>query len=215
MAMVQEGQGLPFHQKFKQGYSFGITLFQSHKHLPADYHTEEYILETYFLSLCALSERFISSKFSFFFHFAMSFSKISLHSPSLFFLIVLCSHCPTSSWPEQSAQRSKHSRLFPLEWGIDYKSQVFLWSNPVLLQSPTSSNIVRWNKNPLFCSWSSSACSLHVALNGPTSGFLSRPLCIHILYHDFCFAPSFLLLSTVLVTLIIHPVFTLGTASTV
>lgn len=53
----------------------------------------------------SLRLRLISCKVFFSFHFAMSFSKISLCPPSLFFLIV-CSpwlHCLTSSGPEQSA----------------------------------------------------------------------------------------------------------------
>lgn len=132
------------------------------------YHTEEYVLDPYFLSLCAL--------------FAMSSSKISLHPPSLFFLIVQFSVFSLSNFIMAWAvsQYSKHSRLFPLQWKIDYKSQVFLWSNPVLLQ--TKSHFFKYSKmekEPMLCSWSSSACGLHFALNAPSSGFLSRPLCIH------------------------------------
>lgn len=157
------------------------------------YHTEEYVLDPYFLSLCAL--------------FAMSSSKISLHPPSLFFLIVQFSVFSLSNFIMAWAvsQYSKHSRLFPLQWKIDYKSQVFLWSNPVLLE--TKSHFFKYSKmekesNALlmiqfglrsaFCT----ECSLLWL------SFKAIVYSLHFLYHDFCFVPSFLLLFTVLVTLI-------------
>lgn len=93
-----------------------------------------------FISLCL---RLISCKFSFFFHFAMSFSKISLCPPSLFFLIVFLA-LSNSIMAWAVSLYARHCMLFPLGWEIDYKSQVFLWSNPVLLQ--TKSHFLKYSK---------------------------------------------------------------------
>lgn len=89
MAMGQEGHGLLFYQKFKQGYTLGITLSQSHKHLLANWlscwRIHLHHIPFYLPLLCL---RFTSSKFSFFFHLTMSFSRISLCPPSLLFIVL-------------------------------------------------------------------------------------------------------------------------------
>lgn len=82
-----------------------------------------------FFSLCL---RLISHKFSFFFNFAMSFSKnLPLSSFPVFphrLLSLVALSNSIVAWAV--SPYAQHSRLFPLEWEIDYKSQVFLWSNP-------------------------------------------------------------------------------------
>lgn len=73
-----------------------------------------------FISLCL---RLISFKFSFFAHFAMSFSKISLGLFPYFFhclpSLVLVSNS-TMAWAVSLC--AWYRRLFPLEWEIGYKS---------------------------------------------------------------------------------------------
>lgn len=82
-----------------------------------------------FISLCL---RLISCKLPFFLPFF-------LKSPSVSFPVLL--HClpslilvsnSTMAWTV--SLYAQYSRLFPLEWEIGNKSQVFLWSNLALLQ---------------------------------------------------------------------------------
>lgn len=136
-AMGQEEQGLLFYQKFRPGCTLGIIL-ASPTWLTTTLKNTSWLHS--FISLCL---RLISCKFSFFFHFAMSFSKISLCPLSLFFLIVFLA-LSNSIMAWAVSLYGWHCMLFPLGWEIDYKSQVFLWSNPVLLQ--TKSRFLKYSK---------------------------------------------------------------------
>lgn len=142
-----------------------------------------------FISLCL---RLISCKFSFFFHFAMSFSKISLCPPSLFFLIVfLALSNSIMAWAVRLYAR--HCMLFPLGWEIDYKSQVFLWSNPVLLQ--TKSHFLKYSKTEqesvalLMICLQSELCSKS---SFPWLSFKAIVYSLHFLYRGFwvCSLPA-------------------------
>lgn len=72
-----------------------------------------------FISLCL---RLISCKFSFFAHFAMSFSKMPVSFPGFLYCLpslVLVSNS-TMAWAV--SLYAWYRRLFPLEWEIGYKS---------------------------------------------------------------------------------------------